>query len=134
MLSNKVVFTIILARSQLFFGYKLKILESVFYIGDWNHNLAYTIIDILEMEGLRAYPLAEFSYSPFDGKDDRIIFIGNESYFSMFDLNLQEKTPFIKIEDIDVIKKRSVPNLEITHILNERFEMDHLLSAVSAYL
>ena len=65
---------------------------------------------------------------------NKIIFIGNESYFSLFDLNLQEKIPFIKIEKVEEVKKRSVPNLEITHTLRERFEMEHLLSAVSAHL
>lgn len=108
-------------------------LKTVFYIGDWNLNLSYTIIDILEMEGFKAYPLTEFCYSTCETKNDRVIFIGNESYFSLFDLNLQEKIPFIKIEKVYDIKNRTVPNLEITHTLKERFEMEHLLSAVSAY-
>ena len=113
---------------------KQRNLKTVFYIGDWNLNLAYTIIDILEMEGHKAYPLSEFSPSSAEMNGNKIIFIGNESYFSLFDLNLQEKIPFIKIEKLEEVKKRSVPNLEVTHTLRERFEMEHLLSAVSAHL
>jgi hypothetical protein len=113
---------------------KQRDLKTVFYIGDWNLNLAYTIIDILEMEGHKAFPLSEFNSSAIEMEKNKIIFIGNESYFSLFDLNLQEKIPFIKIEKVEEVKKRSVPNLEITHTLRERFEMEHLLSAVSAHL